>query len=89
MQIKGTQKLGKKTLDLYSIKLQIQSSKTLPINDSDFYNSDVQIAHKMGLIEVVGDVPAINTGLLAEKIEDTEERMIKCKNIHARSIASN
>lgn len=57
MVIKGTSKI-RGVLDLNSIKRQIKSNDTMPISDNDYWNSDVQVALKMGYITAVGDEKA-------------------------------
>ncbi len=89
MHIIGTQNLKKKTLDLYSVKLQITAGQVLPVNDNDFFNPDIQIAYKMKLIEVEGEIPTAIRGIIMDEKEDRSDvyRIIKCKNIHQRPIS--
>lgn len=54
MVIKGTPKI-RGVLDLNSIKRQISAKDVMPISDNDFWNSDVQIALKMGYITAIGE----------------------------------
>ncbi len=87
MLIKGTEKLQKRTLNLASINQQITISSSLPIRDDDYWNSDIQMAMKMGLIEVDGEPgqQTSNDGIEEERVD----RIIKCKNIYSRSITMN
>lgn len=85
MLIKGTEKLQKRTLNLASINQQVTVASNLPIKDDDYWNPDVQMAIKMGLIKVEGEVSEQILGVEEERID----RMIKCKNIYSRSITMN
>lgn len=87
MFIKGTEKLQKRTLDLSSINQQITISSSLPIRDDDYWNSDIQMAIKMGLVEAVGE----NSEQAAEDGTEEErvDRIVKCKNVYSRSITMN
>ncbi len=74
MYIKGTDKI-KGLLDLSSVKLQLAKNSILPINDNDFWNSDIQIALKMGYISAMGS-PQID----GDGNEVSTERSVRCIN---------
>lgn len=75
--IKGTPNI-KSVVDLYTIKKQVTKTSKFTIQDSEYWNSDVQAAVKMGLI-TSEDVPTAAT--TAE-----EDKPVRCKNTHSRSI---
>ena len=79
MLIRGTKKI-KGILDLYSIKQQLKPGQSLVIPENDYWQSDVQMAVRMGLLQT--DTPK---GKKETKKPDAT-KMIKFKNIHSRPI---
>ncbi|KKL61095.1 hypothetical protein LCGC14_2198740 [marine sediment metagenome] len=78
MIIKGTNSI-KGVIDLSSIPLQMTKGQSVTIKDSDFYNSDVQTALKMGWLVAEGKPSVI------EEIID-EEKEVLCLNAHHRPL---
>ena len=77
MIIQGTSKLQKRTLNLNSVSIQLVSGQSLPIDDNDFWNQDVQIAVKAGWVEVI-EGPSGNS--------EDRENVVKCMNSYHKPI---
>ena len=84
MFIQATAKLQRRTLNLESIKAQLTAGRKFPISEDNFYNSDIQTALSMGLIEAIGE-PKVKQELDDESDEESSN-MVKCKNIHKRPL---
>ena len=80
MLIRGTKKI-RGILDLYSIKQQLKPGQSLIIPESDYWQSDVQMAVRMGLVQ--SDLPKEKKDPAKKPDKD---KMIKFKNVHHRSI---
>ncbi len=79
MIIEGTESI-KGVLDLSSIKQQLKTGQSLNIKEDDFWQSDVQIALKMGWIRSKGANSACSDSSV------TSGNSIRCQNTHTRSI---
>lgn len=98
MEIKGTKKI-RGVLALPSVKLELKSGHAYNVSETDFWNQDIQIALRMGFITKGKDDhdagqtvpknvdPDSDDDSVAANIEGNA--MIKCKNIHKRSITLN
>lgn len=80
MLIKGTSKI-KGVVEIPSIRQQLKVNQVLPISDKDYWNSDLQVALRMGYITVSGGPEQSST----ESTDST--RMITCQNTHIRAIS--
>lgn len=82
MVIKGTDKI-RGVLQLPTIKKELGKGKVVHITENDYHTQDVQIALRMGLVQLVdkGPPPTLN--------DDGQEvdRSVVCKSIYSRSIS--
>jgi len=77
----------KNLISLASIGEELKKGQSIPIKDDAYWNSDIQIALKMGWI-TADSVPVKKLGDDEEEII-IEDRMIECENTHHRPIAIN
>lgn len=79
MIIKGTEKIARKTISLASVNLQVKNGNSFYVDETSFWNTDVQTALKMGYIEAVKDDVK-----KSRKADDDD--LVECENIYHKKL---